>query len=105
MLVDGVWATVGSCNLHAYSLGGNAELNASVWDAEVTRSLRQTLFAKHLGIDSATMDDGVALQLLRETAAANASKLAKRQYDLRGLAFEIAARAYARESGPKPDLT
>lgn len=105
MLVDDVWATVGSCNLHVYSLGGNSELNASIWDAEVAHSLRRTLFAKHLGVDTATMDDGAALRLFRETAAANASKLARRQHDLRGLTFEIEARTYALDSGPKPDLT
>ncbi len=105
MLVDGVWATVGSCNLHAYSLGGNSELNAAIWDAEVARSLRRTLFAKHLGIDTAPMDDDAALRLFHETAETNASKLARGQSDLRGLAFEIEARTYALEGGPQPDLS
>ncbi len=32
MIVDGAWGTVGSGNLHRFSLFGNAELNASFWD-------------------------------------------------------------------------
>ncbi len=29
MLVDDVWATIGSCNLHSYALLGNGEMNAA----------------------------------------------------------------------------
>ena len=35
MLIDDVWATVGSCNLHPFSLAGHTEMNASIWDADV----------------------------------------------------------------------
>jgi cardiolipin synthase len=37
MIVDGQWATVGSCNLHRASLFGNAELNAAFWDPDAAR--------------------------------------------------------------------
>jgi phosphatidylserine/phosphatidylglycerophosphate/cardiolipin synthase-like enzyme len=47
MIVDEVWATIGSCNLHRYSLGGHSEMNASIWDATVARDLRETLHRKH----------------------------------------------------------
>lgn len=47
MIVDDAWATVGSCNLHAHSLGGHSEMNASIWDASVARDLRQRLRRKH----------------------------------------------------------
>jgi phosphatidylserine/phosphatidylglycerophosphate/cardiolipin synthase-like enzyme len=43
MIVDDVWATIGSCNLHELSLGGSAEMNASIWDATVARDLRARL--------------------------------------------------------------
>jgi cardiolipin synthase len=47
MIVDDVWATIGSCNLHAHSLGGSAEMNASIWDADVSRNLRANLMRRH----------------------------------------------------------
>jgi phosphatidylserine/phosphatidylglycerophosphate/cardiolipin synthase-like enzyme len=47
MIVDDLWATIGSCNLHALSLGGSAEMNASIWDAAVARGLRETLCRRH----------------------------------------------------------
>lgn len=47
MIVDEAWATIGSCNLHAYSLGGHSEMNASIWDAGVARSLRERLRREH----------------------------------------------------------
>jgi phosphatidylserine/phosphatidylglycerophosphate/cardiolipin synthase-like enzyme len=49
MIVDETWLTIGSCNLHRYSLGGHSEMNASIWDAGVARSLRERLRRKHEG--------------------------------------------------------
>ena len=49
MIVDDVWLTIGSCNLHRYSMSENSEMNASIWDAEVARDLRETLRRKHDG--------------------------------------------------------
>lgn len=49
MIVDDAWATIGSCNLHAHSLGGSAEMNASIWDAAVARDLRARLLQQHAG--------------------------------------------------------
>jgi phosphatidylserine/phosphatidylglycerophosphate/cardiolipin synthase-like enzyme len=49
MIVDDAWATIGSCNLHALSLGGSAEMNASIWDAGVARDLRADLLRRHAG--------------------------------------------------------
>jgi len=49
MIVDDAWATIGSCNLHAYSLGGHSEMNASIWDEAVVRDLRDRLRRKHEG--------------------------------------------------------
>ena len=47
MIVDEAWATIGSCNLHRYSMSENSEMNASIWDAAVARDLRETLRRKH----------------------------------------------------------
>ena len=49
MLVDDAWATIGSCNMHAYSLSGHSEMNVSFWDATVVHALRCQLFGEHLG--------------------------------------------------------
>jgi phosphatidylserine/phosphatidylglycerophosphate/cardiolipin synthase-like enzyme len=50
MIVDEAWVTLGSCNLHRYSMSENSEMNASVWDATVARDLRETLRRKHVDI-------------------------------------------------------
>src|SRR6201996_44573 len=39
MLIDGEWGTVGSCNLHRYSLFGNCELNAAFLHRKTARAL------------------------------------------------------------------
>ena len=49
MIVDALWATIGSCNLHAYSMGGHSEMNASIWDAALARDLRDRLRRRHEG--------------------------------------------------------
>jgi cardiolipin synthase len=49
MIIDDAWATIGSCNLHRYSMSENSEMNASIWDAAVARDLRETLHRKHEG--------------------------------------------------------
>ena len=51
MLVDGAWGTVGSCNLHRFSLFGNSEINAAFWDQETVSVLLSKLFAEHLDYD------------------------------------------------------
>jgi cardiolipin synthase len=47
MIVDDAWATIGSCNLHRYSMSENSEMNASIWDATVARDLHEALRRKH----------------------------------------------------------
>jgi cardiolipin synthase len=71
MIVDDVWATVGSCNLHAHSMGGATEMNASIWDAAIARGLRVALFQRHLGLDTASLDDVEALRLYQRIADRN----------------------------------
>ena len=70
MIVDDCWATVGSCNLHAYSLQGHSEMNVGIWDADVASALRRRLFASHLGADMTMLDEAAAFRLYREAAAA-----------------------------------
>ena len=70
MIVDDCWATVGSCNLHAFSLQGHSEMNVGIWDAEVASALRRRLFSSHLGTDVSSLDEVAAFRLYREAAAA-----------------------------------
>jgi cardiolipin synthase len=49
MIVDDIWATIGSCNLHRHSLGGSSEMNASIWDVAVVRDLSERLRRTHEG--------------------------------------------------------
>ena len=105
MLIDDVWATVGSCNLHPFSLAGHTEMNASIWDAVVARDLRHRLFAQHLAIDTAALDDLAALRLFRDIARGNRLQLERRASDWQGLTFALSPETYARKPGLMADLT
>jgi cardiolipin synthase len=102
MLVDDVWATVGSCNLHVFSLAGNLEMNASIWDAGVVRALRCTLLAQHLDRETGDLDDRAALRLFREIADANRLKMDRMEPDWQGLAFALRPDAYAINDAKPP---
>jgi phosphatidylserine/phosphatidylglycerophosphate/cardiolipin synthase-like enzyme len=96
MLVDDTWATIGSCNLHSNSLSGHSEMNLSVWDTTVVRALRCTLFAEHLGEDTAQLDDRAALRLYQRIAHENRVKWQSGNFDWQGLAFGLSADSYGR---------
>lgn len=57
MLVDDVFASIGSCNLRTRSLQNHTELNASVYDPSVVRALRCESFSEHLMMDTEAIDD------------------------------------------------
>jgi cardiolipin synthase len=105
MLIDDVWATVGSCNLHPFSLAGHTEMNASIWDAALARDLRCRLFAQHLGVDTVSLDDRAALRQFRDISRSNRLRLEARAADWQGLAFALSPETYARKSGVNADLT
>ena len=95
MVVDDAWATVGSCNLHRFSLSGHSEMNASIWDASVARELRCTLLAKHLAMDTATLDDRAALDAYRRIARENRRRMESGDADWQGQAFALDPDRYA----------
>lgn len=95
MAVDDCWATIGSCNLHRYSLEGHSELNASIWDAAVARDLRERLFAAHLGMDTSSLDDLDAFSHFRQIAEANRRKIRERSLDWQGTTFALDPQGYA----------
>ncbi len=89
MIVDGEWATVGSCNLHRYSLFGNGEMNAAIWDRDIARALLSELLHEHLDRDTSPMDDRAALQLFRRIALENAARSAAGDHAWQGLAYSL----------------
>jgi len=94
MLVDDEWASVGSCNLHRYSLFGNGELNAAFSDMRSVRAMRVALFQEHLGADTTEVDDVEALRLFRRIARANRRRHVRNDPRWRGMAFILDAASY-----------
>lgn len=94
MLIDDVWATIGSCNLHTNSLLGHTEMNVSFWDPAVVRALRCELLAEHLGQDTALLDDRAALRAYRQIARENREKRDAGRVDWQGLAFSLDPAGY-----------
>jgi len=89
MLVDGEWGTVGSCNLHRYSLFGNCEMNAAFWDRETARALLSELLYEHLDSDISELDDRAALQLFGKIAGNNRLLFENGDSRWQGLAFRL----------------
>jgi phosphatidylserine/phosphatidylglycerophosphate/cardiolipin synthase-like enzyme len=96
MLVDDVWATIGSCNLHRYSLFGNGEMNATFWSPDTVRALRCELFQEHLDQDTSRMDDRAALQSFRKVALENRRRFNVGDHSWQGLAFALDPASYGR---------
>ncbi|HEY7200801.1 MAG TPA: phosphatidylserine/phosphatidylglycerophosphate/cardiolipin synthase family protein [Candidatus Dormibacteraeota bacterium] len=96
MLIDDAWATIGSCNLHAPSVLGNTELNATFWDPGVVRALRRELLAEHLDVDTADLDDRAALDAYRLIARENRARRDAGDPDWQGLAFSLDPATYGR---------
>ena len=94
MLVDDSWATVGSCNLHAYSLGGHTEMNISVWDSGFTKDLRCRLLDEHLRHNTRNLDDIGALTLFRKIATTNRTRRSAGNHAWDGIVFSLSAKSY-----------
>ena len=97
MLVDDEWASVGSCNLHHYSLFGNGELNVAFGDSATVRAMRVELFQEHLAADTAEMDDLDAHLLFRRIAHANRKRHEQSDPRWQGLAFSLDVATYGQE--------
>jgi phosphatidylserine/phosphatidylglycerophosphate/cardiolipin synthase-like enzyme len=95
MLVDDQWATVGSCNLHRFSLFGNGEMNVAFSDPDTVRAFRCELLREHLDQDTLGMDDRSALRLFRKIARENRGKFDADEHAWQGLAFELDLATYA----------
>lgn len=89
MVVDGEWGTVGSCNLHRYSLFGNSEINVAFWDQGTASGLLSELLHEHLDQHTAGLDDLAAMQRFREIARNNRRLFEKNDNKWQGLAFSL----------------
>jgi cardiolipin synthase A/B len=96
MLIDDAWATVGSANLHRFSMLGNGELNAAIYSPETVRAFRVALFEEHLALDTSGLDDVAALRQFRQIAQANREKFSGGHHDWQGLAFSLEVSTYGR---------
>jgi phosphatidylserine/phosphatidylglycerophosphate/cardiolipin synthase-like enzyme len=94
MIVDDAWCTIGSCNLHEFSLVGHCEMNASIWDGDVARQLRQALLSRHLGANTNTLDDLAALRLYREVSDGNRRRQERSEPVARGHALTLSPERY-----------
>jgi cardiolipin synthase A/B len=88
MLIDDAWATVGSANLHHYSLFGNGELNVAMFSPEAVRGFRIALFEEHLAMDTSGLDDLAALRQFRRVALENRRR-SRGDHAWQGLAFSL----------------
>lgn len=96
MLVDDEWATIGSCNLHGYSLFGNGEMNVAFWSPDTVRAFRSELFQEHLDHDTSRMDDRAGLQFFRKVAQQNRRRFNAGDHGWQGLAFTLDPARYWR---------
>lgn len=94
MLVDDEWATVGSCNLHGFSLFGNGEMNIAFYDPNTVRALRCELLREHLDQDTFAIDDRTALHLFKSVAQENRRRVEVGDHAWQGLAFGLDPASY-----------
>jgi cardiolipin synthase A/B len=96
MLIDDDWATVGSANLHRFSMFGNGELNAAIYSPETVRAFRVALFEEHLALGTSGLDDVAALRQFGQIARANRERLSNGNHDWQGIAFSLEVSTYGR---------
>lgn len=95
MLVDDVFATVGSTNFADRSFRDQTEMNVSFQDASEVKALRCDLLAEHLAQDTSALDAADALRLFAATARANAQRRAALDMAWQGIAFALDPATYA----------
>ncbi|MDQ8732777.1 phosphatidylserine/phosphatidylglycerophosphate/cardiolipin synthase family protein [Bradyrhizobium sp. LHD-71] len=95
MLVDDIFATIGSTNFADRSFRSQTELNISFQNAAAVKALRCDLFEEHLAHDTSQLGAADALRLFAATADANARRRAAGDVAWQGLAFKLNPATYA----------
>ncbi len=96
MLIDDTWATIGSANLHRWSMFGNSELNAAIFSPELVRGFRVALLSEHLSLDTSKLDDVAALRQFKQIASANRQRLRQGDHAWQGLAVTLDILSYGK---------
>ena len=94
MIVDGEFATIGSCNLHHYSLYGNGELNVAIQDDDAASTIMRELFREHIARDVSDLNDLEAVELFKAIARRNRVQHARSERGWQGLAFSMDMSTY-----------
>ncbi len=87
-IVDGIWATIGSCNIADRSFYSDTELNVSFWHEKTARTFYYDLFKEHLGMDVSRLTKIEALHSFKRIARENTLRRVRKEA-LQGLAFEL----------------
>jgi phosphatidylserine/phosphatidylglycerophosphate/cardiolipin synthase-like enzyme len=95
MLVDDVFATIGSTNFADRSFRCQTEMNVSFQDAAAVRALRCDLFEEHLAFDTSALDAAEAVRVFAATARANARRRDAGDMAWQGNAFTLDPATYA----------
>lgn len=95
MLVDDVFATIGSTNFADRSFRSQTEMNVSFQDAATVQALRCDLFAEHLAQETASLGPAPALRLFAAVARANAARRRSGDAAWQGIAFALDPTTYA----------
>ena len=102
-VVDGMWATIGSCNIADRSFYSDTELNVSFWNEKTARAFRNALFNEHLGVVVSHMTDIDAMKYFKETARENTLRRVRGEA-LQGLVFQLDPAHYPSEKPWLPKL-
>jgi len=102
-VVDGMWATIGSCNIADRSFYSDTELNVSFWNEKTARAFRNALFNEHLGVVVSHMTDIDAMKYFKETAWENTLRRVRGEA-LQGLVFQLNPAHYPSEKPWLPKL-
>ena len=94
MLIDDAWGTIGSANLHWFSLFANAEMNVSFWNPEGVKALRCQLLHEHTATETQDLTDRAALSLLADVAKSNRDCWRAGAGSWQGNAFELDLTTY-----------
>jgi cardiolipin synthase A/B len=100
MLIDDTWATVGSANLHRFSMFGNGELNATILSSDTVRAFRIAVLEEHLALNTSELDDVSALRLFKQLAHANHERFLRQDHAWDGLGVALEVSTY----GQKPPM-
>lgn len=102
MIIDGKFATVGSCNLHHHSLYGNGELNVAINCAATASAIVGKLFEEHIAEDVSDLDDLAAIKRFKTIAQRNRELHDLGDSDWQGLAFKMDISTYGERSQLNP---